>query len=131
MIHRALLGSMERFFAVLIEHYGGNFPVWLQPVQVAVIPITDRNNDFAYDVAKKLQAAGLRVEVDTSSERMNAKARNAQLQKIPYMLVVGDKEVENGEVAVRTRENEDRGPVKVSTFIEQATDLIDAKSMEI
>lgn len=120
MIHRALLGSMERFFGVLIEHYGGAFPVWLAPVQAMLIPIADRHLDYAYQVAKELKAAGLRVQVDDRSERMNAKIRDAQNQKIPYMLVVGDKEVENGQVALRLRSGENPGPMKVAAFLEQA-----------
>jgi threonyl-tRNA synthetase len=131
MIHRAPFGSLERFTGILIEHFNGAFPLWLAPVQAILIPIADRHVDYASQIAAELRKAGLRVEVDQSGDRMNKQIRNAQLQKIPYMLVVGDKEVENGEVAVRTRENEDRGPVNVATFIEQATDLIDAKSMEI
>ena len=94
MIHRALLGSMERFFGILIEHYGGAFPVWLSPVQAMVIPIADRHMDYAIEVQKQLKAAGIRVEVDERAERMNAKIRDAQNKKIPYMLVVGDKEME-------------------------------------
>src|SRR5581483_8782966 len=107
VLHRAPFGSMERFFGVLIEHYAGAFPLWLAPVQVKVIPIADRHNEYAFEVHKKLQAQGFRVEVDTRSERMNAKIRDAQLQKIPYMLVVGDKEAQAGAVSVRLRTNED------------------------
>ncbi|NMC80709.1 MAG: threonine--tRNA ligase [Chloroflexi bacterium] len=120
MIHRALLGSMERFFGVLIEHYGGAFPVWLAPVQAMLVPIADRHLDYAYQVAKELKAAGLRVEVDDRGERMNAKIRDAQNQKIPYMLVVGDKEIENGQVALRLRSGENPGPIAVADFIAQA-----------
>ncbi len=109
MIHRALLGSMERFFGVLIEHYGGAFPVWICPVQAAVIPIADRHADAAHDVAAQLKAAGLRAEVDDSSDRMNAKIRNAQLQKIPYMLVIGDREAAEGTVNVRLRSGDQKG----------------------
>ena len=116
MIHRALLGSMERFFGVLIEHYGGAFPVWLCPVQVALIPIADRHIEPAYAVAAQLKAAGLRVEVDDSGERMNAKIRNAQLQKIPYMLVIGDREAAEGMVNVRLRTGEQRGTMPVEEF---------------
>ncbi|MFN3762157.1 MAG: threonine--tRNA ligase, partial [Anaerolineae bacterium] len=101
MVHRALLGSMERFFGVLVEHYGGAFPVWLAPVQVVIIPIADRHVDYAWEVARRLKAAGLRVEVNDSPERMQAKIRDAQTEKIPYMLVVGDREMQNGEVNLR------------------------------
>ncbi len=131
MIHRALLGSMERFMGVLIEHYAGAFPLWLAPVQVVMVPITDRHIPYAEKVAEELRAAGLRVDVDVSSERMNKKIRNAQLQKIPYMLVVGDKEEENDTVAVRTRNNENRGAVPLADFLAQAATLITTKALEL
>jgi len=127
MIHRALLGSMERFFGILIEHYGGAFPVWLAPVQATVIPIADRHNDYAYDVRDRLFEAGLRVEVDDSSDRMNAKIRNAQMQKIPYMLVVGDKEVENGTVALRRRDGRRQNDLSVDDFLAMALEAIREK----
>lgn len=120
MIHRALLGSMERFMGVLIEHYGGAFPVWLMPVQAVLIPIADRHVDYAYQVAKQLKTAGLRIEVDDGNDRMNAKIRKAQLQKIPYMLVIGDQEVEAGQVALRLRNGENPGAISVDSFIERA-----------
>ena len=103
VVHRALLGSLERFFGILVEHYAGAFPVWLAPVQAMLIPIADRHLDYCNEVASRLQKAGLRVEVDASSARMNAKIRDAQLMKIPYMLVCGDKEVEARGVAPRAR----------------------------
>ena len=131
MIHRAPFGSMERFTGILIEHFNGAFPLWLAPVQVVMIPIADRHIDYAKEVAAELRAAGMRVEVDDSSDRMNKKIRAAQLQKVPYMLVVGDKEVETHSVAVRTRENEDRGAVPVEAFKDQAKALIAAKSLQI
>jgi threonyl-tRNA synthetase len=131
MIHRALLGSMERFMGVLIEHYAGAFPLWLSPVQVVMVPITDRHVAYAEEVAAKLRNAGLRVDVDASSERMNKKIRNAQLQKVPYMLVVGDKEAEEGTVAVRTRNNEDRGAQPLADFLAQATTLATTRSLEL
>jgi threonyl-tRNA synthetase len=117
MVHRALLGSIERFFGTLIEHYGGAFPVWLAPVQARLIPIADRHNDYCEGVAAKLRAAGLRAEVDGRSERMQAKIRDAQLQKVPYMLIAGDRDIEAGAVSVRTRENEDLGAVAVEDFV--------------
>jgi threonyl-tRNA synthetase len=117
MIHRALVGSMERFMGVLIEHYAGAFPVWLAPVQAVLIPIADRHLGFAYEVAERLKESGFRVEVDARSERMNAKIRDAQLQKIPYMLVVGDREAKTGEVSVRLRSEEDLGAISVEDFI--------------
>jgi threonyl-tRNA synthetase len=116
MIHRALLGSMERFMGVLIEHYGGAFPVWLAPVQAVIIPIADRHLEYARQVASALKSQGLRVEVDERSERMNAKIRDAQNQKIPYMLVVGDREQENAQVALRLRNNENPGAMTLEAF---------------
>jgi len=120
MVHRALLGSMERFFGVLIEHFGGAFPVWLAPVQAVLIPIADRHVAYAEQVADRLKEAGLRFEIDDSSDRMGNKIRKAQEQKIPYMLVVGDKEIEAGAVAVRLRTNENLGPKPVDEFISMA-----------
>jgi len=127
MVHRALLGSLERFFGVLIEHYAGAFPVWLSPIQITLIPIADRHMDYANDVAGQLRKAGLRVMVDDRSERMNAKIRDAQNQKIPYMLVIGDKEIENNQVALRLRNGENSGPILVSAFIERAKEEIASK----
>ena len=120
MVHRALLGSMERFFGVLIEHYGGAFPVWLAPVQAMLIPIADRHVAYAEQVVARLKQAGLRAEVDDSSDRMGNKIRKAQEQKVPYMLVVGDKEAEAGAVAVRLRTNENLGPRPLEEFIAMA-----------
>jgi threonyl-tRNA synthetase len=109
MVHRALLGSLERFMGVLIEHYAGAFPVWLAPVQAIVLPIADRHNDYAASVTQQLREADIRADLDERSERVNAKIRDAQLQKIPYMLVVGDREQEQGAVAVRLRSGENLG----------------------
>lgn len=119
MIHRALFGSMERFMGVLIEHFAGAFPIWLAPVQAVLIPIADRHVEYAERVAGQLREAGVRVDVDRRSERMNAKIRDAQLQKIPYMLVVGDREAEAEQVAVRLRSGEDLGALSVESFIER------------
>ncbi|MBN2148229.1 MAG: threonine--tRNA ligase [Anaerolineales bacterium] len=127
MIHRALLGSIERFFGVLIEHYAGAFPIWLAPVQAVLVPIADRHVDYAAEVAKNLKAAGLRVKVDDRNERMNAKIRDAQMQKIPYMLVVGDKEMEQNQVALRLRSGENPGPMAVADFLELAKQEIQNK----
>jgi threonyl-tRNA synthetase len=124
MVHRALLGSLERFLGVLIEHYAGAFPLWLAPVQVMLVPIADRHVEHARWVASELEAAGLRVEVDERSERMQAKIRDAQLQKVPYMLVVGDKEVESQAVAVRLRSGEDLGSMSVDAFLAKAVDEV-------
>lgn len=127
MIHRALMGSMERFFGVLIEHYGGAFPVWLSPVQAMVIPIADRHIAYAKDLVTQLRAKGLRARLDDRRERMNAKIRDAQNQKIPYMLIVGDKEMESGEVAVRLRSEENLGAMPLDNFIALAHKEITAK----
>jgi threonyl-tRNA synthetase len=121
MIHRALFGSIERFFGVLIEHYAGAFPLWLAPVQVSVLPITDRVNEYADTVASELRAAGFRVESNTKSDKIGAKIRDAQLQKVPYMLVLGDKEVEEGIVAVRERRKGDVGTMSLEEFKEIIT----------
>ncbi len=131
MIHRAPFGSMERFVGILIEHFNGAFPLWLSPVQAVMVPITDRHIPYANKVAAELRAVGMRVEVDASNGRMNAKIRDAQLQKVPYMLVVGDKEEEDHAVAVRTRDNENRGAVSVAEFKTQVTTLITAKGMTL
>lgn len=128
MIHRALMGSLERFFGVLVEHYGGAFPVWLAPVQAVLIPIADRHVDYSLQVSKQLKAAGLRVEVDDSGDRMRNKIRKAQEQKVPYMLVVGDREVENGQVAVRLRSGEDLKGKPVDEFVAMARKAIDEKA---
>jgi len=127
MVHRALLGSIERFFGVLIEHYNGAFPLWLAPVQARIIPIADRHLAYAAQVLDQLRAAGLRVDIDDSGERMNAKIRVAQLEKIPYMLIIGDREVEAGTIAVRLRTNKDLGAMPVEQLIERARLLIEAR----
>ena len=127
MIHRTVLGSMERFIGGLIEHYGGAFPVWLAPVQAILIPIADRHVEFAQRVAGRLREVGLRVEVDDSSERMNAKIRRAQLQKVPYMLIVGNREVEKEAVAVRLRTEEDLGARPVEEFVQMAKSAVEEK----
>jgi threonyl-tRNA synthetase len=118
MVHRALLGSLERFFGILIEHYAGAFPLWLAPEQVRVLPITDKQLDFANDVAARLRAADIRVTVDANSEKIGAKIRRAQMDKVPIMAVVGGREAEAGAVAVRRRESGDQGAMPVAAFIE-------------
>jgi threonyl-tRNA synthetase len=128
MVHRALYGSIERFFALLIEHYSGALPVWLAPTQAVVIPVSHRNLEYARKVGEELTAAGFRVEVDERQERMNAKIRDAQLQKIPYMLVVGNREEEARGVSVRLRTNENRGMIDLSEFVDHLRDVVDTKS---
>ena len=127
VIHRAIFGSFERFMAILIEHYAGAFPVWLAPVQAMLIPIADRHVAFCNQVRDRLAAAGLRADIDASVERMNAKIRNAQMQKIPYMLVVGDREQEQGAVAVRLRSGEDLKTKPLDEFIALAQEAIKSR----
>jgi threonyl-tRNA synthetase len=128
MVHRALYGSVERFFGILLEHYAGAFPVWLAPVQVTVLPITDRNLDYAKQVHARLVDAGLRATLDSRQEKVNFKIREAQLQKIPYMLVVGDREAQNNAVAVRNRKHGDQGAKSVDEFLTEIRKLIESKA---
>ncbi|HEY0321843.1 MAG TPA: threonine--tRNA ligase [Pyrinomonadaceae bacterium] len=129
MVHRALFGSIERFFGVLIEHYAGAFPLWLAPVQVAVLPITDRVNEYAESIAVDLKQAGLRVLTNLKSEKIGAKIRDAQLQKIPFMLVVGDREMEEQRVAVRERTRGDIGTMTLDEFREMARGLVASRAI--
>jgi threonyl-tRNA synthetase len=131
MIHRAVTGSTERFMAMVIEHFAGAFPVWLAPVQTMIIPIADRHQAYANQVLDILKSAGVRAEVDSRSERMNAKVRDAQLMKIPYMLVVGDKEQQSQSVSVRLRTNENLGATPLDTFVTRITAIIASKSREL
>jgi threonyl-tRNA synthetase len=129
MVHRALFGSIERFFGVLIEHYAGAFPLWLAPVQAAVLPITDRVNEYAAKVVTDLRSAGLRVEANLKSEKIGAKIRDAQLQKVPFMLVLGDREMEQGNVAVRERSKGDIGVMSIPDFVEMARKLVELRAL--
>ena len=129
MVHRALFGSIERFFGVLIEHYAGAFPMWLAPVQIVVLPITDRINEYAEKVGQELRGAGLRVEVNVRNDKIGAKIRDAQLQKIPFMLVLGDREMEQGQVAVRERTKGDIGAMALDEFKEMATRLVQTRAL--
>jgi threonyl-tRNA synthetase len=131
MVHRALFGSIERFFGVLIEHYAGAFPVWLSPVQAVMIPIAERHVDYANKVADQLKAIGVRVEVDARNEKMNAKIREHAMQKVPFLLVVGDKEAEAGKVNVRTRGKEKTEDMPAAEFVEKIKKLIAEKSATI
>ena len=119
VIHRAMLGSLERFLGVLIEHLSGAFPMWLAPIQAVIVPIADRHNDFCFEVGKRMSDAGFRVEVNDSNDRMNAKIRQAQLQKVPYMLVAGDREVEAQSLAVRTRNGDNIDPMSIDQVIDR------------
>ncbi len=128
MVHRALYGSVERFFGVLIEHYAGAFPVWLSPVQAVMIPISERHADYANKVADQLKAIGVRVHVDARNEKMNSKIREHAMQKVPFLLVVGDKEAEAGKVNVRTRGKEKTEDMPATEFVEKIRKLIADKS---
>jgi threonyl-tRNA synthetase len=128
MVHRALFGSIERFFGVLIEHYAGAFPLWLAPVQVGLVPISEKHLEYAADVKAKLEAAGLRVELDARNEKMNAKIREFTLQKAPFVLVMGDKEAASDAVSVRTRGKGDEGSIGLEQFIDRAKGLVEQKS---
>lgn len=128
VLHRAVTGTTERFMGVLIEHYAGAFPLWLAPVQAMLIPITDKQLDYAREVRRRLQLAGLRVEIDDSRDRMQGKIRRAQLQKVPYMLIIGGKEQEADAVAVRMRSGEDLGAIPVAAFIERAVQEVTSRA---
>ena len=130
MIHRALLGSIERFIGVITEHFAGAFPTWLSPVQVKVLPVTDRAAEYAKDIAAKLDARGFRVEVDSRNEKIGKKIREATLEKIPYMLVVGDRDMENQTVSVRHRSGEDLGAMSLDEFAAMLKEVVDTKSMK-
>ncbi len=130
MVHRAILGSFERFFGILIEHYAGAFPVWLAPTQATVLPISDRFNDKAVEVERELQDAGHRVQADLRSEKIGAKIRDAQLRKIPFMLVIGEREAESGAVAVRDRVKGDTGAVTVAEFSARLSELVRTRALQ-
>ena len=131
MVHRALFGSVERFFGVLIEHYAGAFPLWLAPVQVGIVPISERHLPYAEKIQTTLQNAGLRVEVDHRNEKMGAKIRDFTLQKLPYILVVGDKEAETGAVSLSVRGEGDKGSMPLEEFVSRAKSLVENKSMSL
>jgi threonyl-tRNA synthetase len=127
MIHRALAGSMERFFGVLIEHFGGNFPAWLAPVQAVLAPITEHQLDYAHEAAAKLRAAGLRVDVDESNEKLGYKIRHWKTQKVPFILVVGKSEAADGTVNVNERGIEDKRTVSIDAFSAELREIVDAR----
>jgi threonyl-tRNA synthetase len=130
MIHRAVMGSLERFLGILIEHFAGVFPTWLAPVQARVLPITDRQADYAANVVAQLKKAGLRVDLDSRNEKVGYKIREAEMQKVPYILVVGDKEMEAGSVAVRRRGQKDLGALPIASFLELAASEIADKVID-
>jgi threonyl-tRNA synthetase len=129
MIHRAIISTMERMVAYLIEHYAGAFPLWLAPVQIGLVPISERHQAYAEKVRQDLQNAGFRVELDSRNEKMNAKIRDFTLQKIPYVLVMGDKESEANAVSVRSRGKGDQGSSPLEDFIAQAKTLVESRSL--
>ena len=131
MVHRALFGSVERFFGVLIEHYAGAFPLWLAPVQVGLVPISERHHGYAQKIEAELKAAGLRVETDDRNEKMNGKIRDFANLKTPYILVFGDKEEAAGSVSVRTRGKGDQGTLALGEFIAKAKALVEGQSTEL
>jgi threonyl-tRNA synthetase len=131
MIHRALLGSMERFFGVLIEHFGGAFPVWIAPEQIAVIPVAESFNEYAKKVAAELKARDLRVSAELGDDRLNAKIRNCQNRKIPYMLVAGQREADEGTVSIRLRDGRQMPAMKVSEFAAYVTEKAESRSLEL
>jgi threonyl-tRNA synthetase len=130
IIHRSSIGCYERTIAMLIEKYAGAFPVWMSPVQVKILPIIDKQHDFVYEVKKKLESRGIRVEVDTRNEKIGYKIREARLERVPYILVAGDKEIENNAVSVRTRKDGDIGQMSVDDFIKRIVDEVDRKVIE-
>ncbi|MGH3355985.1 MAG: His/Gly/Thr/Pro-type tRNA ligase C-terminal domain-containing protein, partial [Nocardioidaceae bacterium] len=128
MIHRALFGSIERFIAVLTEHYAGAFPPWLAPVQAVAIPIAERHEDYLREVAAKLEARGVRVEVDTGDDRMQKKIRNAQTQKVPFMLIAGDRDVDDHAVSFRFRNGDQDNGVPVDEAVSRVTEAIEQRT---
>jgi threonyl-tRNA synthetase len=131
MIHRAIVSTMERMVSYLIEHYAGAFPLWLAPVQIGLVPISERHQAYAEKVQQELRSAGFRVELDTRNEKMNAKIRDFTLQKVPYVLVMGDKESESNAVSVRTRGKGDQGSIPLEKFIAEARILNNSRSLQL
>ena len=131
MIHRVVLGSIERFIGVITEHFAGAFPAWLAPVQVKILPVTDRAAAYADQLSKQLDEAGYRVETDHRNEKIGKKIREATMEKIPYMIVVGDRDMENNTVSVRLRTGEDLGAMPMADFIAKLKAVVDSKSLEL
>jgi threonyl-tRNA synthetase len=129
MIHRAPFGSLERFVGVLIEHFAGAFPVWLAPVQVVVLPIAERHADYAQEVVDKLRAADIRAELDAASETLNKRIRQAQTQKVPYMFIAGDREVEETQVSVRLRSGENMEPLSAAAAVDMIREKVAEKAL--
>jgi threonyl-tRNA synthetase len=131
MIHRALLGSLERFFGVLIEHFGGAFPVWIAPEQAAVIPVAEEFNEYAKKITAEIKAHDIRVTAELNDSRLNAKIRDCQNRKIPYMLVVGQREADEGTVSIRLRDGRQLPPMKIADFAEYASKKIESRDLEL
>lgn len=131
MLHRAIVGSPERFMMIMLEHFAGAFPLWLSPVQTKIIPITDAQHEYAHKILDKLKEQGIRVEIDDRSEKMQSKIRDAQMQKIPYMLIIGGREVENNQVSIRQRDNQDLGAMDFDKFLKTIKDQIKNKSLNL
>jgi threonyl-tRNA synthetase len=127
MVHRAILGSMERFIGVLIEHYAGNFPLWLSPAQVKILPITDAHKGYAKQIFEKLKENNIRVELDDDNETLGKKIRQGKIEKVPYMLVIGDKEIEEGKVTIESRDKGNEGAVSIDKLIEKLKNEINEK----
>lgn len=127
IIHRAITGSLERFIGILTEHYQGSFPLWLAPVQVAIIPIADRHNEYASSIVQTIELQGIRAQLDNRPERLQAKIRDATLQKVPYLGIIGDREIETSSISIRLRDGKDLGQVKVSDFLKRLKEEIDKK----
>jgi threonyl-tRNA synthetase len=128
MMHCAVMGSIERFTSILIEHFAGIFPLWLAPVQIELLPIADRHNEFAEKTAETLRDAGIRVTVNNKAGTLQGKIRDAALQKVPYLGIIGDKEIESDAVSVRLRSGEDQGQLKISDFLKRIKEEIDKKA---
>jgi threonyl-tRNA synthetase len=128
MIHRVVFGSIERFIAILVEHYAGAFPTWLAPVQVKILPLVDKHHSYAFELQKKLESKGIRVEIDLRNEKIGYKIREARLEKVPYMVVIGDKEIENNQIAVRSRKEGQLGTMKVEEFVDRVMQEVKSKA---
>ena len=129
MIHRVVFGSIERFIGIITEHFAGAFPMWLAPVQVKFLPVADRHLDYVNKIKEQFENAGIRCEVDDRSEKVGFKIRNAQLEKVPYMILAGDKDIENGTISIRSRKNGDEGACTVEEFIKRAKEEVANKSI--
>jgi threonyl-tRNA synthetase len=131
MVHRALMGSLERFFGILIEHYNGNFPLWLAPVQMTVVPIAERHSEYAEKLAERFRAAGFRPHVDLRREKLNYKIRDAETHKVPLLLVVGDKEAAASTASLRVHGQGDKGAVEVEALLAKIRSLVDSRSLTV